>query len=670
MDATARAAFPPASSAATIFKSKIVDELGETSLLLPDYINRALAANERAKYGLTLFQTARAAADNPGAGVSELRLERQALGVADATFDEVVPKSRHAGGGRYDIPHAVRLRALIVDAIEEMITPFRIAVTAGAWTGGSPDDYLARVASLLAGSPSLADGLVPGADIDAMTRADRARGDSLHLVVMDVHKALTRLQARIAQESIEGARVYGIEDADRPLIKAFMSALNATAPLKFEHPGLGTTATRAGDRLVIQNDIGTTDSHVLVLQVSGLEAILTYTDVHVRRARFFQSLLEPWTVAWDDTRSRHAAGLDEDDTYYLCVGRFTASRQDELERYLAHVGSRIVFLIDWNRARKRLGAFIGKKKVVGVLKWAADHNYGHRAFLQLGGEQLVHEAIEHARAPIRYGERLDEVLGGEAVVDYLRFVLRASCEGLLHGRSERLIRDELKAELLSYFDSAEQGLLGLVSDHAATIAELASAVRDALFHLDAGGTDPFVTRAARRAARSERKADELLIRARSQVRRAVGADVYVRILEEADDAADGLEEAAFLLTLLPPRTRAAAHDDLQQLGRLLVEGSREYVKCVEAACHLHRRSAREDVQDFLEAVDRIVTTEHQVDEVERRTIQTLVAEGPVDFREAHVGWQLTQHLESASDALTRSALLLRDHVLDEVMVGR
>ena len=46
-----------------------------------------------------------------------------------------------------------------------------------------------------------------------------------------------------------------------------MAGLNRTAKLKFTHPGLATTATRAGGRLVIQNDIGTTDAHVIVIHV-------------------------------------------------------------------------------------------------------------------------------------------------------------------------------------------------------------------------------------------------------------------------------------------------------------------------------------------------------------------------------------------------------------------
>ena len=46
-------------------KTEIVGELGEGSLLVPEYVNQALAANNRVKYYFTLLQAARQHADNP-----------------------------------------------------------------------------------------------------------------------------------------------------------------------------------------------------------------------------------------------------------------------------------------------------------------------------------------------------------------------------------------------------------------------------------------------------------------------------------------------------------------------------------------------------------------------------------------------------------------------------
>jgi hypothetical protein len=46
-----------------------------------------------------------------------------------------------------------------------------------------------------------------------------------------------------------------------------------------------------------------------------------------------------------------------EELYHLSLGRFDAEDREGLEAFLAFLGSRIVFLIDWNRARKRLRLF-------------------------------------------------------------------------------------------------------------------------------------------------------------------------------------------------------------------------------------------------------------------------------------------------------------------------
>jgi len=58
--------------------------------------------------------------------------------------------------------------------------------------------------------------------------------------------------------------------------------------------------------------------------------------------------------------------------------------------------------------------FVKNTNCIEILKWAADRNYGHRAFLKLGGEQLLYGAIRQIGDPsIHYGHQLDEVLGKE-----------------------------------------------------------------------------------------------------------------------------------------------------------------------------------------------------------------------------------------------------------------
>ena len=97
-----------------------------------------------------------------------------------------------------------------------------------------------------------------------------------------------------------------------------MAGINRTAPLKFDHPGLATTATRAGGRLVIQNDIGTTDAHVIVIHVQNLTVSVTYTDVHAERMAFFQAMLKSREVIWELQRT---AALTAGSPFYLATGR-------------------------------------------------------------------------------------------------------------------------------------------------------------------------------------------------------------------------------------------------------------------------------------------------------------------------------------------------------------
>lgn len=99
------------------------------------------------------------------------------------------------------------------------------------------------------------------------------------------------------------------------------------------------------------------------------------------RLLFFQSLFEGYEVRWQDTRSRKDSGT-EDGVYHLCIGSYKARSNAQLRDYLGHLGSRLVFLIDWNRARKRLRLFVPRKAAIDLLKWAADGNIGHMSLAQ------------------------------------------------------------------------------------------------------------------------------------------------------------------------------------------------------------------------------------------------------------------------------------------------
>jgi len=635
-------------------KTRILDSLNEQALLLPSLVNRALTANDRVKYRFTLLQAAQAHADRPDAVTSSLRAERLAAGVPDSDLDRVVGDSERLGPGRYRVPASAGIVHEIFSDVAEMLEPLRVAEI--------PESTVFTQRLQAFAVPECAGDELAADQIHGITSGDREAGDSLHLLVMDMHRALNALQGSLASETIGGCRAYGIRDTDRALIAAFMDGINRTAPLKFDHPGLSATATRVGDKLVLQNDIGTTDAHVLVIHVTGRTVTVTYTDVHLPRLLFFQSLFDGYAVEWQDTLSRKDAGM-EDGVYHLCVGRYSARSNLKLRDYLGHLGSRLVFLIDWNRARKRLRLFVPRRAAIDLLKWAADGNIGHMAWLKAGGEQLIFDAMSFAYGgQLRPGDRLDDLLTGNRAVQFLRFNLKQALEGLTQGRPASLIADEIRTELASQVRSTEDAMLDTALEHAGLIVELADTVRTALEAAQAGRRHE-VTTMAQRAKDWETAADRELNNARSTL--LDGDNFMIQLMSAADDIADDLEEAVFHITLSPeaPDSSIAA---LSKLVEPVANASRELVKALSASRHARRGVPREDMEDFLQAVHAIRTMEHASDLAEREVKRTLASD-PRPFAEVFGVVEAARNLEEAADGLMHVALLLRDHVMGKVI---
>ncbi len=446
-----------------------------------------------------------------------------------------------------------------------------------------------------------------------------------------------------------------------------------TAPLKFNHPGIGTTATRSGGRLIIQNDIGTTDAHVIVIHVNAKCVEITYSDVHPERAQFLRDMLWRFAVSWRAEQSQHIATLAAGEPFTLCTGRFEAKDETELRAYLEFLGSRLVFLIDWNRARKLLRDFMRRPQRSALLQWAAENEVGHRGFLELGGAKLINEAIETtAGSAMHFGDRLCDVLGDDPTLDFLRFVLRVASEGLRTRRSHALIRDRIRTELASHFSNESRRLLLTAGDHAGLIFEIATLVQEGV-HAAGAATDANAG-LGQRARALEHDADQLVIAVREIVQRRADHAPLLQLMEAADDAADQLEDTAFLLELLAGSNPSGAPiEALTVLADLLLEAAQEWVKTLAHATHVDHAPGsspgkQEDVDDFLTAIDRVAALEHEADDAERALTYAAVQDAQ-DFRQLHLYAEMGSGLEEAADALKRASLFARDHVLGRVLGG-
>ncbi|HET8997762.1 MAG TPA: hypothetical protein VFN42_13925, partial [Acetobacteraceae bacterium] len=614
-------------------KTGVLGAIGAEDLRRPAEVNAALAANDRVKYAFSLLQMAAAHADQPQLPAATMQRERLACGIDDAALDRFTASASRRGG-IYLIPGAGRLMGQIVADMRLMAAP--------VLDSGQPE-FASRLDALLGAMPAAGDDRLDPAGLAAITQAADG-ADSLHRLVMDLHKALNAMQAALAEEHIDGAAAYGLADTDRPRVAAFMAGLNRTAKLKFDHPGLGTTATRSGNRLVIQNDIGTTDAHVIVVHVEDRTITVTYTDVHPERLRFFQGMLARCAPDWETTRAQHLSETD----FQLATGRYIAPDEAACRDSLSFLGSRLVFLIDWNRARRQLRGFLPGDARIELLRWAAEQEVGHRAFLELGGARLVNQAIEAvAGSAMHFGDRLSDVLGLAETQSFLRFVLRAAADCLLSRRSPSLLRDRIRAELARHFSNEERRLLRLAADHAALGFELACLVRDAALAPEEIDADRLIGR----ARGFEHDADRLVADTFEAVKRRPDYAVFGPLLHTADNCADALEDAVFLLGLLPAAGSAGpVLQPLQALTGLLVDVCQEWLKALLHAAHVEDRSAAGDADDFLVAIDRIGALEHQVDDAERSLIAAAVQHA-ADFRQLHLYSALGARLEEAADAV-------------------
>ena len=134
-------------------------------------------------------------------------------------------------------------------------------------------------------------------------------------------------------------------------------------------------------------------------------------------------------MTWEGTEQRQSDKLASAQ-YLLATGSFTARDEAELDAFLAHLGSRIVFLIDWNHMRKRLRLFVSKARAIEILDvgrrqrlWASRPDRDRR-------RAALAEAVEYAAGQhLRYGQRLDELISEDHASEFLKEALRLACVG-------------------------------------------------------------------------------------------------------------------------------------------------------------------------------------------------------------------------------------------------
>jgi uncharacterized protein Yka (UPF0111/DUF47 family) len=630
--------------------------------MLPAWVKAALSANDRLKVYFTVLQAASSHASHPNRDVPDLAQEIAAAGLNTAWLRDVATVARRVDED-LRIPDMPRLVKSMEDDLAAMARPV-LEITPAA------EQPHLRVKHWIDWIHALPKDRLSDRQVEELTHGRRVEGDSLHLLVMDLHKQINKLSSELASEVVDGANVWELQPQDRERVAAFMRGLNRTAVLKFDHAGLDTAATRDGERLLIQNDIGTNDAHVLVMQVTDRTITLTYSDLHRVRLEFFQVLLEPFGAKWSGLESRTDTELNRGAAYSVGTARFDCADDTAVERALEGIASRIVFLIDWNRARKRLQAFVEKEEAIAVLAEVARLEIGHRAWLQAGGERLIFAAMQAAgEGAFRIGDRLDEVIGVADAHAFLVAVMRLACDALRRGQPAALVADETRM-LLAQHVRQRTSEFDLLAEHASYCQTLAQAISDGLAH----GAERSRRAAGELAIRSkawERKADHLVMQAREKAERQPRWRPVAKLVEQSDDVADALEEAAFLISLMADHHLKGWNDDVRKvlvrLAATVLQATQDQVKALAIARTLGNNSEAADNDAFLGATWRVLQAERQCDALlrdARRVILGAVQDAP----SLMLANDLAGALELASDRLLAAAYALRDLAFDKAGV--
>ncbi len=638
-----------------MLKDKAVASLGQQTLLMPAWITAALAANDRLKLYLSLTQAAAQHARKPEDSIGNWSQELARAGLRDAGWTQDLVRHAYNDEGMLVLSHMPQLLQALGEDLQIMARP---VVDGGMVKDASGFEQRRNHWLELLQSMHDHEGLTQEA-LTALTHGERKAGDSFHLLVMDLHKQINALASSVATENLDGAHVWNIQKDDRALVRAFMRGLHRTAPLKFNHPGLDTAVTRDGKRLLIQNDIGTNDAHVLVIEVEEQTIRLTYSDLHPPRFKFFQSLLENAGFVWKVSEPVISRDLNEGKPYTVGIATLQAADQTALEQGLEDIASRIVFVIDWNRARKRLQMFVSKAQAISILEHTSEHRWGHMGWLLAGGESLVYDTMEAVGSDtFRIGERLDAVLGETGARAFLIELLHNCSELLQQQQPLTLVQDKARL-LLGRVLQQRHVEFDLLAEHAAFCHALAQTLCDVLTQGCNGHCDQVV----QRAKNWEHRADHLLATARQRAERQPHWRAVVDLLVQADNVADALEESAFIYTLtlvepingLPP----SVMEVLGKLADTTLVAIQDLVKAIEIARLLDAGIDTTDSDAFLQILWRMLRAERLCDDLLRTARQHIVQTLHAQPAAMLLATELATTIEGASDALVATGYALR-----------
>jgi len=169
---------------------------------------------------------------------------------------------------------------------------------------------------------------------------------------------------------------------------------------------------------------------------------------------------------------------------------------------------------------------------------------------------------------------------------------------------------------------------------------------------------------ARKARHIEEKADRIAIEARNEIARFDADRAIERLVDRIEEAIDELEQAAFVVSLVPSTLAPALLEPLAALCAAAVNGAEAAAGGVAAAAEVPEGHGV-DSEDALAAVSRLIEAEHKADDAER-AVTAIVLRDEFDLKTALSVLELARAIERSTDRLAGFGHLLRERVLADL----
>ncbi|TIU34342.1 MAG: DUF47 family protein [Mesorhizobium sp.] len=229
------------------------------------------------------------------------------------------------------------------------------------------------------------------------------------------------------------------------------------------------------------------------------------------------------------------------------------------------------------------------------------------------------------------------------------------------------IADSVRLLLVRHLGQ-QRDVFELLGEHAGFCHELAEGLRDALTHgLERDGKA--AEKLASRAKGWERQADNLVTRSRERAEHNTRWLPFTRLIERADNIADALEEATFLLSLIAEARHKGWHGEVREklvrLAERTYEAVRDHVRALSIAGILRDGGTAEDHETFIAVSWRAVEAEHQCDEL-LRDVRRALARHVDDPLTLTLTTDFAAAIEQATDALLAASFGIRELAFDSI----